>query len=54
MIMSTMAHRNDAKHRLREDKCVEVYQCREHGHRFEGPIKRNKKDKDYQCLDDCN
>lgn len=27
---------------------VEVYQCQQHGHRFEGPIVRNKKDKDYK------
>ena len=27
---------------------VEVYQCPAHGHRFEGPVKKNKHDKDYK------
>ena len=27
---------------------VEVYQCPQHGHRFEGPVKRNKHDQDYK------
>ena len=31
-----------------QNKWVEVYLCQQHGHRFEGPVKRNKHDVDYK------